>query len=165
MEQQNEDVKTLISQAKASVQFGGKRLSTGFAHVPDEKLEWSPAPTSRSALRIVSHVGFVGKRLAALYRGDNAGAPPPPDFAEMMRQQESSVTSREQALALLEDSTASVLAALDTLNAERIASDAHTIRDVLPMRQMMMIAGLHIFGHAAQIDYLQTMWGDTETHF
>ena len=47
---------------------------------------------------------------------------------------------------------------------ERIAFDANTIRDVMPMRRMM-IADLALFGHAAQIDYWQTMWVDMQTHF
>ena len=35
-----------------------RRLLNTFAAVPDDKLTWSPSPTSRNALQIVAHTGF-----------------------------------------------------------------------------------------------------------
>ena len=33
------------------------------------------------------------------------------------------------------------------------------------MTFLMKLLGVHAFGHTAQIDYLQTCWGDQEVHF
>ena len=35
----------------------------------------------------------------------------------------------------------------------------------MPMTFLMNLPGIHANAHAAQIDYLQTCWGDQEVHF
>jgi len=35
----------------------------------------------------------------------------------------------------------------------------------VPMTWLMNLPGRHAMSHGAQIDYLQTCWGDQEVHF
>ena len=155
--QQDTETAILIGQAKGAVQFGSKRFLAAFQSVPQDKLNWSPAPTSRSALQIAGHVCGVCDRLAGAYRGQS----PPADAVP----REETLSDRAEAVQWLEFGTQALLAGLDRMTPERVASEMPTPFGIMPMRQMMMIAGMHFALHAGQLDYLQTMWGDMETHF
>ena len=152
---QNTEAAELIAQIQGLVQFGSRRLTAAFQSVPDDKLAWSPAPSGRNTLQIIAHVCAVSERLAGAFRGEQAEP----------THREEAITSRDQAAQWLETSTQDVLASLGTLTPARIASDMPTPFGTMPMRRMMLISGIHLFGHAGQIDYLQTLWGDPEMHF
>ena len=57
-----------------------------------------------------------------------------------------------------------VHAALDALTPERIDSIVETPVVTRPMPFFMNLPGIHMGNHAAQIDYLQTIWGDMDFH-
>jgi len=44
------------SAAVQSIDQATKRLIWALGHVPDDRLEWSPAPTAKNALQIVGHI-------------------------------------------------------------------------------------------------------------
>jgi hypothetical protein len=78
---------------------------------------------------------------------------------------EKAIGSREAAVQLLEDSTSAVIAALDALAPEAIGSTVQLPFGAFPMKFIMVLPGSHMEAHAAQIDYLQTVWGDLDSHF
>ena len=75
------------------------------------------------------------------------------------------ITTLEQAEAVLRQGIADTLAALDTVKPEQIGSkvDAPGVGQA-PFTFFMTIPARHLDGHAAQIDYLQTCWDDQEVH-
>ena len=154
----------LIEQARIQVDSSRDYLRKTFISVPDEKLNWSPSATAKSAQRIMVHTVTSNFGLARFIRGE---ASPFKDLAAMeeyMKEQEAKVTSRAQVLDQLDASVEVVLSALGTLTTSRIASTAQTPFGAMPMRELMFIPAIHMSCHASQIDYLQTVWGDLAFH-
>lgn len=155
----------VIGQAKQTIVMGKERFLKTFSFVPDDKLTWSPSSTSKSALQIAAHIGLSNEGMAGIVRGEK---PPFSNMAELfqiMNVEEKKITSREQAIAVIESGTNTALAALDALTPEKLAGPAGVPGMEMPMAQFIMIIGSHVMNHAAQIDYLQTTWGDLENHF
>ncbi len=72
--------------------------------------------------------------------------------------------TREDAVKLAQDSTAEILNALDSVTLERIETAPQSPFGPIPFAVWMTILPDHMGGHTRQIDYLQTIWGDTSDH-
>ncbi|MCW3061105.1 MAG: hypothetical protein JWQ02_2926 [Capsulimonas sp.] len=139
-------------------------LST-FSFVPDEKLNWSPSPTARTPFQIAVHCGAASFAFATLLDGD----PWPLSMdsvqaIEQMRIVPQDIDTREAAVKYIEESTAAVVAALDKATPETLDTMVVTAFAELPYSVWMTVPGDHMAGHARQIDYLETTWGDCVDH-
>ena len=137
-----------------------------FSHVPDDKLEWTPTPTSKSAIRIAAHTALYAGRFAQMIR--NRRLPAPDNLSEWLAErdaEEVAITSREEMEKVFREGTAEVLAALDTLMPEELEMSLESGQGwSMPMKQLMGLPGWHATLHAGQIDYLQTCWGDQQVY-
>jgi uncharacterized damage-inducible protein DinB len=154
----------LIQQAKTFANDAKGALLKTFACVPDDKLSWQPAETAKSALRVAAHAALPNAFFAAILRGEGLPPAPPEELFAQQEAAEAAITTRQQVVELLERGTAEVQAALDALTPELIASTVETPFLTAPMTFFMTLPGLHMWTHASQIDYLQTLWGDMEFH-
>ena len=140
----------------------------GFLHtlsfVPADKLTWSPTPTAKNALQIAAHCAGYSGAFAGII---TAGKFPAnvEDFLRPIRSAIQSITTVEQAEAVLRKGTAETVAALDTVTPEQIDSiiDSPGLGQT-PFTFFMTIPARHLNDHAAQIDFLQTCWDDQEVH-
>ncbi|MBM3500571.1 MAG: DinB family protein [Armatimonadetes bacterium] len=151
-------------QAKTFANNGKEALLKTFACVPEDKLNWQPAGTAKTALQIAAHAAVPNPLFAALIRGEGF---PKASAEEVFAQQaaaEAALTTRQQVVELIERSTVEVEAALDALTPELMATTIETPFLTAPMTFFMTLPGLHLYTHASQIDYLQTIWGDMEFH-
>lgn len=153
-----------IERSKAQVVNCKDRLLKTFAAVPDDKVTWSPSPTAKSALRIVAHIGVTNFGFTGLLRGQESQFASFEELFAYFDHEEAKITSREQAVKLIEDSSNAVLAALDELSEEKMASEVKGPFGTMPMTFWMALPGRHADNHASQIDYLQTIWGDLGIH-
>lgn len=154
-----------IAWTKGQVERTSADLLKTFAAVPDDKLTWSPGGESRHALWLVAHVGASSEAFATFLRGETPEFPSDPqEMMAIIRNGGRDVKSREEAIRSVESSTATVLAALDTVTEERMASMTSTPFGPLPFSMWMDAAWSHAYGHARQLDYLQTIWGDIQDH-
>jgi hypothetical protein len=132
--------------------------------IPDDKLTWSPSPTSKSALKIAAHVASSLHGMA----GALSGKPMPDmnfnDFMAMMAAEDAKITTREQAVSALESGFAAVLSGLDKVTQEQMAGKITTPFGEIPADSFVLLPSLHTDCHASQLDYLQTTWGDMEMH-
>lgn len=137
-----------------------------FAYVPDDKLDWTPTPTSKSAIRIAAHTALYAGRFADMIR--NRQVPMPDDLAEWIAQrdaEELALTSRVEMEKVFREGTAEVVAALDSLTPEDLELSIDSGQGwSMPMRQLMGLPGFHATLHAGQIDYLQTCWDDQQIY-
>ena len=137
-----------------------------FAHVPDDKLHWTPSPTAKSPMRIAAHTALYAARFAAMIR--NRAVPQPENLEAWLAQrnaEEIALTSREEMEKAFREGTAEVVAALDALTAEDVEMSLDSGQGwSMPMRQMMGLPGFHAILHAGQIDYLQTCWDDQQVY-
>lgn len=137
-----------------------------FSHVPDDKLEWTPTPTAKSAIRIAAHTALYAGRFAKMIR--DRQLPAPENLTEWLAQrdaEEVAVTSREEVERIFRGGTAEVLAALDTLSPEDVEMTLDSGQGwSVPMSQLMDLPGFHATLHMGQIDYLQTCWDDQQVY-
>ena len=154
-----------IAQAKKATEAAKARLLATFAFVPEDKLNWSPSPTARTAAWIVAHCGVSNGAFATILRGEEVPLPASPtEAAARIRAGGKEVTTREAAVKLLEDSAAEVIRALENVSPERLQTTPMSPFGPFPFAFWMTLPSEHMSGHAQQIDYLQTIWGDCEEH-
>jgi hypothetical protein len=154
-----------IAQAKQATEAAKTSLLKTFEFVPEDKIGWSPSKTARTAVNIVAHCGMANGAFAALLRGEPLPLPASPDEAmALIRAAGRDITSREAAVKLVEDSTADLLRALDGVTDARMQTTPASPFGALPFSFWMQVPAEHMGGHARQIDYLETIWGDHEDH-
>ena len=67
-------------------------------------------------------------------------------------------------MALVEQNTVKVLDALDNVTEEMVSSTPMSPFGPIPITFWMKLPAIHMSGHACQLDYLETIWGDLENH-
>jgi len=153
-----------IESAKRSAVSGMEMFLRNFSKVPDDKLNWTPTPTSKSALRVAAHTALYAGRFAAMIRERHL---PKVDNLDQWlggrEAEEVALQSRSEVERVFRQGTVEVLAALDGLAAE----DVERVLDsgqgwTMPMTQLIGLPGWHATLHTGQIDYLQTCW-DAQT--
>ncbi len=156
---------TVESCKKSAVQ-GMEMFLRNFSHVPDDKLNWSVTPTAKSPIRIAAHTALYAGRFAAMLRDQKV--PTPDNLTEWLAQrdaEETELTCRVEMERVFREGTDEVLAALDTLSPEAIASTIDSGQGwSMSMRFLMDLPGWHATLHMGQIDFLQTCWGDQEVY-
>lgn len=156
----------LIESAKQRAVSNMEFFLRNFAHVPDDRLNWTPTPTSKSALRIAAHTALYAARFAQMIRERRTPAPENLDeWLAKRDEEEMAVESRQEMERAFREGTAEVLAALDTLSPEDLETSIDSGQGwSMPMTQLIALPGWHATLHAGQIDYLQTCWDDQEVY-
>ena len=160
-------MENLVASCKEMAVRGMEVFLKTFSFVPDDKLNWTPSPTAKSAMQIAAHTSIYAGNFAKMIRdrklpfGDEI-----PEFVARMNAAEEALTSRTEMERVFRKNTDEVIAALDTLTPEVMGATLDTsLGWSVPMTFLMNLPGMHALSHAAQIDYLQTCWGDQEVHF
>ncbi len=155
-----------IELAKVSAMDNMEMFLRNFAHVPDDKLNWTPTPTAKSALRIASHTALYASRFAKMI--NDRATPSPTNLEEWLaarNAEEISVTTREEVESIFRAGTEEVLRALDTLTEAEVESTIDSGQGwSMPMRFLINLPGWHATLHMGQIDFLQTCWDDQEIY-
>ncbi len=141
-----------------------ERLLRDLAKTSDDRLNWSPTPTARTPLQLVAHCAFSLGFIHAMLNGTpypaKTTAEADAEFLEMERE----VTTREQALSLWESRFHQYVSFLRSLQPDQM--DTLVIlpfeMGALPMHFMAGMGAIHTREHIAQLEYLQTIYGDRE---
>jgi hypothetical protein len=154
-----------IEQAKAEFNRAKGRITKGLKATPEDKLNWAPSDSARTPLQLVAHAAMGTKGIAGMLQGKER---PPMDIQEMdkgMRASEKQFTSVDQVLGLLESTSADYFAWLDTLSDEQVNAIVDLPFGPMPMAVAITIPADHMRGHASQLEYVQTVYGDYEWRF
>jgi hypothetical protein len=157
-------METTVIAAKAEFTRAKERIARALATTPEDRINWSPASSARTPLQQVAHSAMATTGIRDMILGEPF---PYADIAEAdaaWRAAEKEFNCREQALGLLEQSSAEYLAWLDTLTADQLASTLQLPFGTFPMAAAITFAADHLRNHAAQIDYIQTLYGDQDWH-
>ena len=159
-------MESLVASCKESAVEGMEEFLKTFSFVPDDRLTWTPTPTAKSALRIAVHTALYAGRFARMIKTRKLSwSGSLEDWLVQRNAEEAAITDRAEIETIFRQGTEEVLAALDSLTPEEIASPLDFgVGFSPPMTQLMSLPGLHAISHGAQIDYLQTCWGDQEVH-
>jgi uncharacterized protein YndB with AHSA1/START domain len=147
-----------IADEKAATMRAIARFNDTFSFVPDDKLDYRPAESCKTPVRLAAHVAASNRHFASVLRGDPQEHSDLPAIFAALEAEETKYSTKEAALAFLADSNKEVLDAFDRISIDALASNP----------QLQFYVGLpayHIANHAAQIDYIQTTWGDLNNHF
>lgn len=154
-----------IDAALTNLEMCKGRFLFTFSFIPDDKLGYTPGGKAKTPLRIAAHVACSNSVFAMIIRGETPPVRSEQDVDAMMEQKETAITTRQQAIDTLENSTAEVIAAIKSLTDETVNRIVETPIITAPMGFWMNLPARHLDGHASQLDYIQTTWGDTEWHF
>lgn len=153
-----------IQEAKAEFNRAKDRMLKCLETTPDDKANWSPSPTSRNAIQQVGHAASSINGMKDWF----TGAPFPfnsmQELDDACREEEKGFTSKDQVTALLNQNADAYCTWLDSLTPEFLDSELNTGFGSFPMRSAITWPADHIRGHAAQMEYLQTIWGDRDWH-
>ena len=154
-----ESVKADFLQAKAGLLHA---LST----TPDDRLSWSPSPTSRSPLHQVVHAAESIGNIHGFLTDRTFDVPTPEEADRGFREFERMITRREEAVKLFERRADAFVAWLDALRPDeldRLVTTPFGMGDV-PTGVAIGFPAMHTRWHQAQIDYIQTIYGDLDWH-
>ncbi|MBX3111766.1 MAG: DinB family protein [Fimbriimonadaceae bacterium] len=155
----------IVAAAKAEFDRAKNRVLSAFSHIPDDKINWSPTPTSRTPVELVAHCGIGTEGLGGwIASGMSFEGFDPVAIENSMREQESHVKTREEAVALLEKGCAFYQGWLDTVTDEQVNATIQTPMGERRMADVITFPADHLRGHAAQLDYIQTIHGDRAWH-
>jgi hypothetical protein len=139
------------------------RFLHDLSFVPADKLTWSPTPTAKSALEIAAHcAGYSGEFSSIISAGKFPWSVE--EFRGRVQSAIDSITTLEQAETMLRNGIADTIAALDTVRPEQIGAIIDAPHGRTPFKFFLTLPAFHLETHGAQIDYLQTCWGDLEVH-
>jgi DinB superfamily len=156
----------LVAFCKASAVQEMEMFLRNFAHVPDDKLTWTPVPTGKSAIRVAAHTALYAGRFARMIQ--DRKLPVVDNLEEWLAErntEEIAITCRVEMERVFRQGTDEVIAALDSLTPEEIEMSLDSGQGwSMSMKHLMALPGWHATLHCGQIDYLQTCWGDQEVH-
>lgn len=153
-----------IHEAKAEFNRAKDRITRCLATTPDDKVNWSPSPTSRTPNQQVGHVASSINGMKDWFTGRPFPFESMAALDDACREEEKGYTSREQVLDLLDRNSAGYCDWLDSLTPEFLDSELDTGFGKFPMRSAITWPADHMRGHAAQIEYMQTIYGDRDWH-
>ena len=134
--------------------WAAQNLAYNLDFIPDDKLDWKPAPTANSALEIVHHLVDVIHRIDATLAG-NAG-----DAVEL-----EPFHTREQAKCRLLDAARRYADTLRAVNPQDMEGTVEVPFGTFPKAVFFTIPVTDAIHHHGQIAYIQELLGDTESHF
>lgn len=153
-----------VEAAKAEFTRAKDRVAKALDTTPDDRINWSPSPTARTPLHQVAHAAMSIKGMQDWLAGKPFPFESVADLDSYSRDKEKDFTSREQAIALLEENGAGYLAWLDTLTPEQVSGPFESPMGTFPMASAITFCADHLRAHASQIDYIQTVYGDHDWH-
>lgn len=156
----------LVALAKKSAVQNMEIFLRNFSHVPDDKLNWTPVPTAKSALRVAAHTSLYAGRFAKMIRERKLPAVENLDqWLKERNEEECAIHSREDVERVFRAGTEEACAAMDTLTPEEVHSSLDSGQGwSMSMEFLINLPGWHATLHTGQIDYIQTCWDDQEVH-
>jgi hypothetical protein len=147
------------------LQFGHDGILNTFNAVPDDKLSWKPLDSGRPIVDLFSEVAQTCGMVAEVARTRGESKPSYERFKEMAVERREWDKSR--ALAALEANFAALKSAVEGLSEEELAT-AVTMPigggRTLPLAGWVMMAYRSMISRFAQINYIQTLYGDFDMH-
>lgn len=154
--------------ARARVDFLQSKddLVHALATTPDERLNWSPSPTSRTPIQQVAHAACAIGHLADTLDGRPFDVATMEEADRRFRAWEGTFRTREEVLALLEREACAFVRWLDALAPERLGTAVEMPFGVgsAPLSLAITLPAAHTRWHLAQLEYIQTIYGDRDWH-
>ncbi len=148
-------------QARATEQ-SARVLTHSLSMTQEDKLDWSPAVDASSKTRPILEqmyeCALVNRRFAALLRGETPPPPPSsdgpaPTFADLKE-------ARNQVM----ESATELAAVIRSLDESALTNSYPTGRGPMTGADLIRLPATNMIYHWGQVNYVQTLYGDTEFH-
>jgi hypothetical protein len=151
-----------ILESKLLFEMSIDRVKRILDKTPDDRLLWSPGPSARTPLAQVVHIANSIHHIHTAMMGMRYTTPTREEADAEFWAMEKTFTDRDSALALLDKNSKAYLEWLDGLSEERLSYMVPLPFDLgeAPLEFMLMMLPWHTNDHAAQMDYIQTCYGD-----
>ena len=154
----------VVEAAKAEFARSIDRMKKCLETTPDDKLNWAPAPSARTPLQQVAHSAYAITGIMGMFKGETMDMSDLPKLDAKWREEEKELSTRELALAKLEENASTYNAFLDSLTPEQVSSTFKAPFGEFPMESAITWIADHVRSHCSQIDYIQTCYGDLDWH-
>lgn len=155
-----------IEQAKQDYLHAKNQLCSALANIPEDRLNWSPSPTARTPIEIVAHCAIAVKSIHEQMTGTPFHFNSTEEADIAFRKEELQFHTSEQVLGYLEEVSTRYTRWLDTVTADNLNSMVVLPFGLgaMPLENWLQISPNHTRGHIAQLEYLQTVYGDRDWH-
>ncbi len=146
-------------------QQGKDSLERTFAAVPDDKISWKPAEGANSALDLFGETAQTFRMIAGLIESKGEAKPSREMFAQFRAERAS--WTRQDALTHMETEFSRFKAGLESLTEDDLNIPVTLAMGggmTAPMAMWIMMAYRSTISRFAQINYIQTLYGDLESH-
>ncbi len=147
------------------LQSGEQSLIRTFNAVPDNKLNWSPMDKGRTALDAFSDAAQTCQMMTQLIESKGEMKPSPQMFAQMKAERAN--WSKNDALAAMHTNSGALYTAIGTLSEDDLAGPITMPMGggtTMPLGAWIMMVYRSFISRFAQINYIQTLYGDSESH-
>ena len=147
------------------LQHAQSGLQTTFEAVPDDKLLWKPLENGRTVLDLFSEAAQTTGMAARLIQSRGEEKPSRELFGQM--KQERAAWTKETALREMEIHAAALLAAIEGCTEEELARSVSLPLGggiTMALGGWTMLAYRSFISRFAQINYIQTLYGDFDPH-
>lgn len=135
-----------------------KQLLRDLNHIPDDKLDWVPMGKAKTAKQIIVECAGAYRWLAAKIRGDeNADG----QWGEVFAM---APPTREETAKLLEECWGQLAPVLDGVEEGELGEKRQAFWGETTVGDLLFFCEWHSTYHSGQLNYIQTMLGDTEMH-
>lgn len=150
---------TLNQHLAHQIRWVARNFAFNLDFVPADKWNWKPAPTAMSAQEITAHITETMHRAALMMTGAHW------DEAELQMPDVPTDNSLEAAKMELHDAAEAFAAQVENLTPDAEKRVLHTPFGDSTVEQFARVDLLDLIHHHGQIAYIQTLLGDTESHF
>ena len=133
------------------IDWAHKNINNNLDFIPDDKLNWKPAPEAKSVLEIINHATSTVHTFTHSLTGSHKH-----DIAE--------ATNREEAKALMTRVVQAHQSAVGALKPEELEQVVSTPVGELPKGFVAGLPVIELVNHHGQITYIQSLLGDSESH-
>ncbi|MBP6964107.1 MAG: DUF1572 family protein [Armatimonadetes bacterium] len=149
---------TIKEIAQGSTLNQAELLVKDASYIPEEKLCFCPMGCAKTAKDILAEVAATNASLAAALIGET----PDPAFAEQVKRAD----TRNELSVLVLESARIVVAAVDKIREDDLDKDATMPwGGVFPLWQAILLPVSHMTYHDGQLNYIQTLLGDSAFHW
>ncbi|MCW5939384.1 MAG: DinB family protein [Fimbriimonadaceae bacterium] len=156
-----------VVRTKAELDESVGRMLALMDATPDDKLFWNPSPSARSIGEIAAHAAHALENITSQMRGEPFPIPTSSDANRMFREHDRAFTDRQEVRRLLEEMRSAYDAFLDSLTPKDLDRTVPLPFGLgeWPLREFIGAGPMHTRCHNAQIEYIQTLYGDQDWHW
>jgi hypothetical protein len=151
-----------IQSAISNLEQSKARLQHVFDKVPQDKLNWSPSATARTPLQIVAHCGAALGAICDMLDGNPYPAPDTATADAELMAMDRKFSEKPEVSALVESNYKRLHDYIATMDESRLSEMVKMPFGLgeAPMTFAITAGSLHTDGHIAQLEYIQTIYGD-----